>query len=352
MKNYLTTIAIVLLACGCGKDEQKGSKNQGAAATASEPVATPPEPKQPAAPARDPELAKLLKAGEECTWDNYGMTRCEAAEKVKKLAFNKQSNDELAKSCAGALKDAEASSRGLAAICLKNFNEVTQTPHLGALLDAYEAEKDANVKIVLACAASYSNASKAGVEDRVIGLVRGLMDQPDSDRLSGCLFGSTFQSYLMGKPEPPSKAVGDLALKLLAKDGFVRDRALEVVVRLNDRAPEVCAELNKRVSAEDWARSVDAMARMGDACTDSLDTVIGVMAKAMIDGKYNTNEYSATRQVLKRMTLSKAQLGKLKKGSKKQVKKAKGVWEKSAKEIATLIAEYKPPTVKDGAAAK
>lgn len=342
----IATLGIVLLTCGCGKDKDRddgAKKPDPTAHKASDKPAEPEKLKAPPAPPRDPELVELLKAGTDCTWDKYGMTRCESAEKMRKLAFNKQSNRTLAKSCAGALRDAEASSRGLAAICLKNFNERTQTPHLGALLDAFEAEKDPMLRTVLACATSRNNAKAAGVEDRVIGLVRKVAGEPDSDMRAGCLFASMFPAYLMARSDPPSRAAGDLALEFLHKTGHARERALEAVAQMTDRVPDACAALGQFVATDDWAPAVTAMAKLGDACTDSFEQIVATMARAMTDNKYKTRQYSATRAFLRGATLDKKQLGKLRKASKKLAKSAKAPWTKSAKEIVDLLKNYKPP---------
>ena len=140
----ILTVAAVVLAFACGND--KDSKPSSSAPDNNQSANTPapknnkPAPDKTVAAPVDPQLAELFAEGKDCTWNQYGVASCKTAKKIAKLAFNKQSNRELAASCAAALKDPTPSTRGLAATCLKSFNERTQTPHMAAGLDAFEAE--------------------------------------------------------------------------------------------------------------------------------------------------------------------------------------------------------------------
>lgn len=343
----IVLFSVVLLAFSCGKGSDNEStstsptnRDQPAPSKRVEPAVS----KPPPAPPRDPRLTELFAAGAQCVWDKHGFTTCEAARKIEKLAFNHQSDKKLAAGCAEALTDEKPSTRGLAASCLKSFNERAKTPFMAAGLDAYEAEKQPALKLAIACALSRNNAHAAGVHDRVIALVRSLAAEPNGDQPASCLFSSLFPSYLMVKSDTPSKAAGDLALEYTQKTGRLLQRALEALPQMIDRKPEVCASLGKVAASAQWASAVQSMAKLGDACIAELNPVVEKMSEAMSEGKYNTREYSATRVLLRRMTLSKSQLGKLKRASKQLVASATGVWEKSAKEIATSLANYKPPT--------
>jgi len=350
MRN-MTIIALVTVLCfGCGKDSDKKKPEKQPAegpapATATDNSAKPPAP-APTAP-RDPRIAELFAAGKDCTWNDSGLASCEAADKMKKLAFEQQSDSKLAASCAAALRDPEPTTRGLAAVCMSGFNDRTRIPLLAAGLDAFEAEKEPTLRAAIACAFSNGNARESGVEDRVIALVRKLAAEPGGDVPASCLLDSMFPQYLMQASEPPSKAAGDLALEMLGKEGRLKTRALEVVGLLSDRKPEVCKALAAVATSEDsWAPAVDTMATLGDACAAELDPIIDVIATAMKDNKYNTWEYQATKKLLRKTPLTKEQVKKLAPASKKLAKQVKGVFADSAKEIAASLAKYPPPAAK------
>ncbi len=348
MRRTWTIGLTALLAFGCGKSEDKGEQKQQPKTeeSADQVETTEKEAPAPAVP-RDPRIAEIFAAGKDCTWNDYGLTSCEAADKIKKLAFEHQSDDALAASCAAALTDPEPTTRGLAAACMSGFNDRTRIPFLAAGLDAMEAEKEPRMRNVIACGFSSGNARESGVEDRVIALVRKLAAEPDGDVPASCLLDSMFPRYLMQKTDAPSKAAGDLALEMLDKEGRLKTRALEAVGLLSDRKPEVCKALAKVATTSDaWAPAVDTMAGLHDACAAELDPVIDVIAAAMTDNKYSTWQYQATKKLLRYTPLTPKQVAVLKPASKKLAKKAEGVFAKNAKEIAASLAKYKPPEPK------
>ncbi len=158
MRKQLLTLTLSLTTlAACGKDEAKKDLSETTpTATATAPlvkeVAEPAKPEpvgKPAAP-RDPRIVALFEAGQDCAWNDQGMTECPTAKEIKDLAFNDQGSDKLAASCAGALTDESTSVRGLAAMCLQGFNDSTLTPQLAAGLDAYEAEQDPSLRRLFA----------------------------------------------------------------------------------------------------------------------------------------------------------------------------------------------------------
>ena len=343
------TLIALLCVASCGKDEPDQSKKPAAKPA----VGAEPAPfagsavKAAAAPApRDPRIAEIFAAGKDCTWNAQGLVLCEVGDEMRKLAFEQQGDDELAASCMGALKDPEPSTRGLAAVCMKGLSDATRIPHLGAGLDAFEAEKEPTIRVAVACAFASGNARESGVEARVIALVRKLAVEPDGDVPASCLLDSMFPQYLMQASKTPSRAAGDVALEMTGKSGRLQTRALEVVALLTDRKPEVCTALARVATAADgdmWPQAVDAMAKLGDGCAAELDPIIDIMAAAMAENRYNSWQYQATRSLLDRVPLSKAQVAKLMPASKKLAKQVKGVFADNAKELATRLRKYQPP---------
>ena len=352
MKNMAVCAALFALAAtACGKSE-KSSTDKPAEPSPTQPTeqaGEPPlEPAGSVPAARDPRIVELLAAGGDCEWNAIGLTTCDTASKLRKLAFEAQSDSALAASCVAALKDDDPKVRGLAASCVAGFNDATRGPHLAAGLDAVEAERKPEVRNAIACAFSGGNAREAGVEDRVIALVSKLASAPETEHTASCLFDSMFPQYLMAGTAPPSKAAGDLALSYLGRSGRLQQRAFDAVTLMKDRMPEVCAALEEVIKGGgDWAQAVDAMARFDAGCSAKLDTAIVAMASAMNENKYNTSEYSATRALLRRVPLTKEQVATLKKASRTLAKKAQGVFQKGAKEIADKLAKYEPPAQKE-----
>jgi len=338
----LACLALLIFTVGCSQDKSQDKQKIKPPKVRS----ADPAPKVAVVP-RDPRIAELFTAGKDCSWNESGFTSCEAAKKIKKLAFQNQSDDKLAASCVSALRDPKPSTRGLAATCMNGFNDRTRIPHLAAGLDAFEAEKEPTIRVAIACAFSSGNARESGVEERVIALVRKLAAEPQDNRVAACLLDSMFPQYLLQATKPPSKAAGDVALEMLSKAGSLKARAIEVVGLLSDRKPEVCAALAKiATSGDSWAPALDTMANLRDACLADLDPVIDVVVQAMNENKYNTWQYQATRKLIRNVPLTKAQVKKLARASKKLVRQVKGVFKDSAKEINASLTNYKPPAVK------
>jgi len=353
-RSAILVLSISVLAAGCGKDDKgkapgKQPPKPAEASAAADKAAAKPQTKAPPPAPRDPRIAEIFAAGKDCAPGEQRFARCVSADKIAKLAFENQSDDKLAASCVGALRDPDPSTRVLAAECMKGFNDRARIPHLAAGLDAFEAEKDAKVRDIIACAFSNGNARESGVEDRVIALVRKLAANPSDDRAAGCLLGSMFPQYLFGKTDPPSKAAGDLALEMARKTGSVQTRALAAVALLTDRRAEVCEALAEIVgsSGDRWGPVVEAIAKVGDACVANLEPVIDALAKAMAEGRYDAWGYQATKQLLDNIPLGTAQVAKLAPAAKKLAKQATGFNADKAKEIAARLRKYQPPAPKE-----
>jgi hypothetical protein len=326
-------VVLALLACSKHDDKPKA-----------EPVAAQPQAiavdAAPRAVRRDPRIAELFKAGTACTWNDQGLTSCDAGTKLEKLAFENQNDQELAASCAAALRDPEPTTRGLAAVCMGHFNDSARIPFLGQGLDAFEAEKDPKIAHAIAWGFSRGNAHESGVEDRVIALVKKLDAAKDDDAAANFL-DTMFPQYLMQSTRPPSKAAGDLALALARKAGrHTQTRALEDIGLLTDRKPDVCAATTDALATELWPAAVETMTKFPADCQAQLPAAIDKVLAAMAAGTYE----DAMRLVVKRLTLTKDQLAKLAAGTKKLLAKVPA-WQKDrVKELAKLIAEYEPPT--------
>jgi hypothetical protein len=356
MKLHLLTLTLSLATlAACGKDEAKPETNPPTPAPANETAPlvkeAPPEPKaEPVAP-RDPRIVTFFEAGKDCTWDEQGHTKCPTAKEIKDLAFNNQGSSELAASCAGALTDASMAVRGLAATCMQGFNDNARTPHLGAGLDAYEAEKDPGLRRLFAWSFGNGNASKAGVEPRLIALIEKLADDKEGQIEASYFFGTMFPQYLSGNTKPSQEA-GDFALKLVKGDeGPLQDKAFEALGLLPDRAAEVCPVLVELTNAETWTKTVPPMAKVGGACLEDLDTIVGLMAEQLNTGKFFASDSMALRQLLRKASLSAAQLSTLKKASKKNLAAhKKTAYGNTAAKLVEEINAYKDPAANEAGA--
>ncbi len=355
MRKPLLTLTLSLTTlAACGKDEAKQDKPERApTATETAPLvkeAKPeakPEPEAKAVAPRDPRIVALFEAGKDCAWNDQGMTECPAAKEIKDLAFNNQGSDELAASCAGALTDESSSVRGLAAMCLQGFNDNTFTPQLGAALDAYEAEKDPNLRRLFAWSFGSGNANEGGVEPRLIALIEKLSGDEDGQLHASYLFQSMFPQYLVGSTKP-SKEAGDFALKMAkGSPGPVREKAIEALGLLTDRAAEVCPVLIELTNKETWTTTVTPMTKVGGPCLEDIDAVVGLMAEQLATGNFWATHSQPLRQVLRKASLSKAQLSSLKKASKKNL--AANKKSESAKSLDAEIKAYVDPATKAAA---
>jgi len=352
MKTHLLTLTLSLTTlAACGKDEAKTETTTPAKETAPLVKEAPPAPKaEPVAP-RDPRIVTFFEAGKDCTWDEQGHTKCPTAKEIKDLAFNNQGSSDLAASCAGALTDEGMAVRGLAAMCMQGFNDNARTPHLGAGLDAYEAEKDPGLRRLIAWSFGNGNASKAGVEPRLITLIEKLADDNEGQIDASYLFRTMFPQYLSGNTKP-SKEAGDFALKLVkGGEGPLQDKAIEALGLLPDRAAEVCPVLMEKTNAETWTKTVPPMAKVGGVCLEDLDTIVGLMAEQLNTGKFFATSSMALRQLLRKASLSDAQLSTLKKASKKHLAAhKKTAYGNTAVKLVDEINAYKDPAAREAAA--
>ena len=340
MKLRALLLVAGVAACKRGADKAP-APSPGSQASAIEPAlvadAAPPEDVP-----RDPRIAALFQAGADCTWNDIGLASCDAATKMEELAFQSQNDDQLAASCLAALHDPTPTTRGLAAVCLGGFNDRTRTPLMGAALDAFAAEKDPKLRHAIAWAFSRGNAKEAGVEPRVIALVRRLVAAGDDDAAANWL-DSMFPQYMMQTTPPPSKDAGDLALELARKAGpHAQTRALEDVGLLVDRKPDVCAALADAMKTARWAPAIETMTKFPADCAAQVDAAVDVVAAKMIEGDLQP----AMKLLVQRVALTKAQVGKLAPAAKKMVAKVADWQKRDAKEIAKLLAPYHPPAQK------
>ncbi len=294
---------------------------------------------------RDSRLVDIFEKGKDCKWNDQGFTSCPVSKVVHKLAFDNQGSSELAASCTNALRDSSYHVRGLAISCIRGFNDNTSTPLLALGLDAFEKEEDAGLQQALSWALG-GNATKAGIEDRVIKLVQKLAGDPSTEGQAANLFPLLFPQYLMAS-SAPSKAAGDAALAFAA-DGseLMQRKAIEVLGLLTERSDEVCPVLAKLTNEDLWTHAVPARAKHGEACLRDLDSTIDIIAAELSKGNFFASQSSALKRILATAVLSSAQVKKLKKASKKNKASAKakgGVFAKSASELDTLIKNYKSP---------
>ena len=335
-------LLVVLCAAAC----KRGAGKPPAPSPGSQAPAVKPAVAADAAPAkdvpRDPRIAALFQAGSDCTWNDIGLATCDAADKIKQLAFENQNDDQLAASCLAALHDPAPTTRGLAAVCLGGFTDRTRTPLMGAALDAFAAEKDPKLRHAIAWAFSSDNASEGGVEPRVIALVRQLVAAGDDDAAASWL-DSMFPQYMMQTTPPPSKDAGDLALELARKAGpHTQTRALEDVGLLVDRKADVCAALGDAVKTAQWSPAIETMTKFPAECARQLDTAIDVVAAKMIEGDLQP----AMTLLVDRVALTRAQVAKLAPAAKKMVAKVPDWQRKNARELARRLDPYHPPAQK------
>jgi hypothetical protein len=331
-------IAIVMV-IGCGKESSSTKKET--------PPPTPPVAATDAAPPpapRDSRLVPIFEAAvkQQCTWNDIGLANisCEAEAAMREVAFQGQSDPALAASCVGALRDPDPIVRGLAAHCFGQLTNVTQSPLLGAVLDAVEAEKEPNIRTAIARAAGSANAIDAKLDERVVAMTKTLAADPTGDAAASSLLGALFPSYLAQTAPKPTPASVDLVLQLV-KSGPGKStwqRAIELAPRLVDRAAEACAALVQiAASGEDdfWPRAVHSIGDLGAPCSsDALDPVIDVMVGAMQSNKYGMLEYQATTRLLERVQLTPAQNAKLEPATKQLAKQAPSTFKDQAKEVA------------------
>jgi hypothetical protein len=344
MKEIACAMLIAALVPGCSKEDTKLEPAAAAKPADAPPAGEAAKPGKPRAPAIDARLKPHFEAGKDCKWNEYGLANCDAATAIHKLAFENQSDPKLAASCAGALAHEDAKIRGLAAECMGGFNDRARIPHLAAGLDAFEAEKSRRIGAAIARAFSNGNAKESGVEDRVIALVRKLAQDPKGEISASYLIDSMFPSYLLQKTRPPSRAAGDLAMEMARKKGPLGHRATVALGKLHDRGPEVCKVLAGIARGDDWAAAVESMSQLEDTCADSFDPVVDRIAGQLKSGQFGLSEYAAIRQLLRRATLKKAHIAKLRKASRARLKRERKThFAKSAKDLAAALKDYAPP---------
>jgi len=352
-KLLLLSLTLSLTSLGaCSKDEAKeDTTSKSPPAPESAPLVKEPAPTPTPVAPRDPRIVEFFEAGKDCTWDEQGHTKCPTAKEIKDLAFNEQGSSELAASCAGALGDESMSVRGLAATCMQGLNDRARSPQLGAGLDAFEAENDPGLRRLLAWSFSNGNATKAGVAPRLITLLEKLASNKDEQVNASYLFGTLFPQYMSNSPKPSTEA-GDFALKMAkAGEGPMRDKAIEALGLLPDRAAEVCPLLVELTTAKTWTATVPPMAKVGGTCLANLDAIVGFMAQGLNTGKFFATDSMALRQLLRKASLSDAQLSSLKKASKKNVSiNKKTAYGDSAKKLDGEIKAYEDPAAKAAAA--
>lgn len=315
-----------------------------------QPPAPPPAPAAPAATTahdaaaaaqvpRDPRLAELFASGRDCTWNDAGLTSCDAAKQLQELAFQNQNDDQLAAGCAAALRDPAPTTRGLAAVCLRGFTDRTRTPLLAAGIDAFEAEQDPKLRHAISWAFASCNAREAGLEPRVIALVEKLVAAGDDDGAANFL-DSMFPQYLIQSTPAPSRAAGELALALARKAGpHTQTRALEDIGLLVDRKPEVCAALGDAVHTAQWSPAIATLTKFPADCAAQLDAAVDVLAAQMRSGTYDP----VMKQLVTRVALTPAQVGRLAPASRQLVRKAPDWAKQDARALAKLLAPYHPP---------
>lgn len=327
-------LAIVLGAVACKKPPDK-IIDQKVATEGTGPLPT-------KADAPDPRLTELFSTGTSCMWNDEGLANCEAAKKMEKLVFENQDDSALASGCMRALGDSVISTRGLAAVCLRGFTDRVRTPLLGAGIDRFEAEPEPKIKHAISWAFSNGNANAAGVEPRVVELVRSLSDGQD-DVAAAHFLESIFPSYLAQGSAAPSKAAGDLALELAGQSGpRTQARAIEHLERLNDRKTQVCTALGDALRTEHWSAAIRTMTKFPAECATQFDAAIETLAAQMKAGKYDPS----MRSVGKSVPLTKAQVAKLAPASKVLVTKVPDWQQKDAKELAQMFDPYKAPSPK------
>tara|TARA_R110002096_G_scaffold16898_7_gene57853 strand:+ start:6443 stop:7501 length:1059 start_codon:yes stop_codon:yes gene_type:complete len=351
MKMHLLTLTLSLTTlAACGKDEAKPETKTAATETTAPTPETKPVPEaKPVAP-RDARIVALFEAGKDCSWDAQGMTQCPTAKEIKDLAFNNQGSSELAASCAGALTDASPSVRGLAATCIQGFNDNTRSPQIGAGLDAFEAAKEPGMRRLMAWSFGRGNATKAGFESRVISLVEKLSGSEDENVNASYFFGTLFPQYMVNSA-PPSKEAGDFALKIVkTSEGALQKKAIEALGLLTDREAEVCPVLVELTTEEMWPDTVPSMAKVGGACLEDLDTILGFMMAKLNTGKFFAGHAMALRPLLRKASLSDEQFAALKKASKTNLDAhKKTAYGNTAKKLMDEIAAYKDPALQPAA---
>jgi len=291
----------------------------------------------------DPRLEKLFARGEVCTWNKWGMSKCPVADEIRKLAFNHQGDKKLAAGCASALADGKLFVRGLAAACMRGFNDSARIPQLSAGLDAFEAEPNPGVRVAIAWAFSNGNAAESGLEGRVVALVGKLGSNPTQLEVASHWFRSLFPRYVLGKGKP-TRVASDFALATAKNgQGQLQITAIGVLGRLRHRADEACSLLVGLTTPELARVTVPQLARLGPACVSKLDPVIALIAKQLSTGKMYASETGGIHALLRSVPLTGKQLATLKRASKKNVANATGYRAKTARELDDRLVGYTPP---------
>lgn len=288
----------------------------------------------------EPRMRSLVTAALECWPPGLEWQRCDAAEQITHLSFKSVDDAALAAGCSALLDHPRQ--RELGAICLRNLAPTTMEPHLAHLLDAFQHEHDRGGSAMpstleqLASAISHVAAAHAGLEPRVIELVRKLVAEGGGwDPLAGTIMFSLFD-------ETPSRAAGDLALEFARRGyGHSQEMAFRLLPKLRDRMPEVCATMVELASAGRLRDPVMVIGDLGQACSGQLDPVVQAMVTAMEGGRYYSPEYESTEWLLSTTPLSSAQVARLLRASESLQRRAPSDLKDYAKRLVRHLREYR-----------
>jgi hypothetical protein len=274
---------LILVACG-----SKGSDAPATgSATDTKPSTAPKaEPTPTGLPeGRDPEAAKLVKAGAACPLEDDDITLdCPERKAAGKYAFEKQQSKEIAATCAELVRDPNQAVRLVAAHCIDELSAVASTPVLGHVLDSLELETNKKVRKQIAWGIKGAEAADAKLESRVLALVDKLIKSDEEDA-AGNVLDTLFPQYLMASAPKPPKAAQDVVLASFAKKkGGMFIRACDLV-RLVDDKPAACKAVAAAAAPEDktdWWRALAAFNDLGAPCAELAPDVLG---KVIADDK-------------------------------------------------------------------
>lgn len=279
-------LASLLLLVACGS---KGSEAPAPGSATDKPTGSAAKPEAPAVAGlpegRDPEIAKLVKAGAACELrDDDISLSCAERKAAGEYAFQKQQSKEVAATCAELVRDGNQAVKLVAAHCLERLTAVAVTPVLGYTLDSLEAETNKTVRKQIAWAIKGAEGATAKLEDRVLALVDKLVKAGEEDT-AGSVLDTLFPQYLMASGPKPPKAAQQVVLAAFPnKKGGLFVRACDLV-RLVEDKPAACKAVAAAAAPEDktdWWRALAAFNDLGAPCAELAP---GVLEKVIADDK-------------------------------------------------------------------
>lgn len=335
----------VLAACGEGASPPTAS-----AAKADTPAAT-----SSAAPAKAPvapELEKALDATAKCKVFGGSLQRCTAANDIE--TYVKAHREEATvDACLDALED--PARRRAGAACLFDYvredSTVAATRYSARAFDrglaALEAEKDAEVRVMIAWALRGLSAERVGKAGAVVARIRATLAVPEADDEISMLASTLLEGYLAQTAPKPAEAAIALAKDLLHdKRWKVRFAGVSILsaARSSDGCHAIAGAAESEARDDVLDETFTAIARGGDACAGDFEAIAKVLvrrveraAAAKRDANDELTTVAGARYFVTRPSLSASARAAVAKAADQWMRAPK--LSKSEKERAKLLAD-------------